>query len=140
MILRSRGARALVYYGGSLVVGVPLAIAMQRVGASTGPVGAAAAAVAFMTVVHVVFLWFWRRLDEPARAAHKDSFFWGGLAWLCMMMVGWVTLGLHEVPVPPTPWGRTDPAAYVAMGFGAALTLFSVCVFAAWAAWWIRRR
>jgi hypothetical protein len=132
--------RAALYYGGSLVLGVPAAIALKRFSASADPVSTVAAAAVFMVAVHLAFLWFWRRLDEPARAAHKDGMFWGGLGWVCIMMIGWVTLGLHPLPIPPTPWGRTDPAAYVAVGFGVSLVTFSVCVLVAWATWWLRRR
>jgi hypothetical protein len=132
--------RAALYYGGSLLLGVPAAIALKRFGASADPVGTVAAAAALMVAVHLAFLWFWKRLDEPARAAHKDGMFWGGLGWVSIMMIGWVTLGLHSLPIPPTPWGRTDPAAYVAVGFGVSLVTFSVCVLVAWATWWLRRR
>ena len=140
MVLRSPSSRALAYYGGSLIVGIPLVIALKRFGASTDAVSTAVAAGAFFAAAHVAFLLFWRGLDEAARSAHKDAVFWGGLAWMGLLMVGYVTLAIHPLAMPPTPWGRSDPAAYVAAALGVSLLTFAVCYFAAWAVWWLRRR
>ena len=77
----TRGAaRAGAYYAGSLALGIPVGLLLKRYGPELGLVGIVGLSTFLFAAAHAGFLWYWRGLDEAARAAHKDAFFWGGLA------------------------------------------------------------
>lgn len=82
-------------------------------------------------------------IDEAAREAHKAAWYWGGSAG---MAVGGVFLILATLPhaasvALPVLWsGRTDPAAYAAMGAFAMMGLMLIGYIIVWAWWWLARR
>jgi hypothetical protein len=131
------GSRALPYYAGSFVLGLPAALLLNRFGPEIGPLGVVALGGAIFAAAHVGFLWYWRGLDEPARAAHKDAVFWGGLAAMYALALAILVLGFEPdlLPFPATAPGRV-----FAYGVGAAIAGWVAAALVAWAAWWLRRR
>jgi pheromone shutdown protein TraB len=112
---------------------------------SDGPLlwGIGAFAVLAMIGSMVVSVYWMRNIDEAAREAHKSAWFWGGTGG---MAAGGVLVILSSLPQAETlklsAWftSRTDPAAYMATGAFAMLTLMIVGYSLAWAWWWLARR
>jgi len=86
-------------------------------------------------------LWM-RSIDEAAQEAHKSAWYWGGSAGLA---VGGVGLILSMLPgaaswTLPGFLGRSDPAAWAAMGAVGLMTLMMLGYGIVWAWWWLARR
>jgi len=96
--------------------------------------------VVMMVAVLGVSFWWWSRLDEAAREAHKWAWYWGGstgmLIGLVLMMV--LTTRPADIAVPAS-LGET-PADLIGAGMMAIL-LFQLTGYGlAWAWWWLGRR
>ncbi|HEX8661105.1 MAG TPA: hypothetical protein VF686_04500 [Brevundimonas sp.] len=114
-----------------------------------GTVSAERAVVPVMTVFAVAMMiggmavtvaWM-RAIDEAAREAHKAAWFWGGCSG---MAVGGVGLVLASLPQAETLQfaaldGRTDPAAYMAAGAFAMMSLMTLGYIVVWVWWWLAR-
>lgn len=83
-----------------------------------------------------------RSIDEAAREAHKAAWYWGGSGG---MAVGGVLLCMATLPqaaairIPSWLDGRTDPAAYAAIGGFGMMLLMLIGYAVVWAWWWITR-
>ncbi|WP_256968056.1 hypothetical protein [Brevundimonas diminuta] len=96
--------------------------------------------VVMMVAVLGVSFWWWSRLDEAAREAHKWAWYWGGstgmLIGLVLMMV--LTTRPADIAVPAS-LGET-PADLIGAGM-LAILLFQLTGYGlAWAWWWLGRR
>ena len=96
--------------------------------------------VVMMVAVLGVSFWWWSRLDEAARDAHKWAWYWGGstgmLIGLVLMMV--LTTRPADIAVPAS-LGET-PADLIGAGM-LAILLFQLTGYGlAWAWWWLGRR
>ena len=136
MMLRG-AARAGAYYGGSLVLAVPAGLLLKRYGSEVGPLGIIGLGAVLFAAAHMAFLWYWRGLDEAARAAHKDAFFWGGLVAIYLISLAMLVLRFEPglLPVAPTALGTA-----FALGMATSIFIFVTVALAAWGVWWIRRR
>ena len=100
-------------------------------------------AIAVMTGSLAIGALWMRSIDEAAREAHKAAWFWGGSGG---MAAGGVLMILSALPgaetITLTPWlmGRTDPAAWMATGAFALMTLMLIGYGVVWAWWWLARR
>lgn len=100
-------------------------------------------AVLAMIGAMAVSVYWMRSIDEAAREAHKSAWFWGGTGG---MAVGGVLVILISLPqaerlqLPAVFTSRTDPAAYMATGAFAMLTLMIIGYALAWGWWWLARR
>lgn len=96
--------------------------------------------VVMMVAVLGVSFWWWSRLDEAAREAHKWAWYWGGstgmLIGLVLMMV--LTLRPADIAVPAS-LGET-PADLIGAGMMAILLFQLIGYGLAWAWWWLGRR
>ena len=85
-------------------------------------------------------IWWWSRVDEAAREAHKWAWFWGGS---CGMLVGFIcllTVSLRGADMPlPASLGAT-PHDLLVSGMMAILAFQIVGYGVAWAWWWLSRR
>lgn len=100
-------------------------------------------AILVMTGSLVSGIAWMRTIDEAAQEAHKSAWYWGGTAGLA---VGGVLLIMATLPqaetlkLPSLFSERADPAAYLATGAFAMLTLMLIGYLIAWAWWWWKRR
>ena len=136
MMLRGT-ARAGAYYAVSLVMAVPAGLLLKRYGPELGPVGLVGLGALLFAAAHVGFLWYWRGLDEAARAAHKDAFFWGGLAAIYLIALAMLVLRFEPELLPIAP---ATPGAAFALGMATSIFVFVTVALAAWGVWWLRRR
>lgn len=100
--------------------------------------------VVFTTVVMAAVLgvsfWWWRRLDEAAREAHKWAWYWGGSTGMLMGLVLMLVLTTRPADIAiPASLGET-PADLVGAGMMAILLFQMVGYGLAWAWWWWARR
>ena len=150
-------AKRKVVFGGLGAIGVVLATAFVG-GVTVGYLKASGAAIdlgaggfwialvaAILIMAGSLFagaLWM-RSIDEAAREAHKAAWFWGGSGG---MAVGGVLMILSGLPGAETitaeSWlpGRLDPAAWMATGAFALMTLMLIGYGIVWAWWWLARR
>lgn len=88
----------------------------------------------------LVSVWWWRRMDEAAREAHKWSWFWGGS---CGMLVGLallLTLSVRDAAITLPASIGSSPVEILTAGMMAIL-LFQLTGYAiAWLWWWLARR
>lgn len=93
-----------------------------------------------MAVVLGVSFWWWRRLDEAAREAHKWAWYWGGSTGMLIGLVLMIVLTTRPADIViPAPLGET-PAELVGAGMLAILGFQFVGYGLAWAWWWLGRR
>jgi hypothetical protein len=98
-----------------------------------------------LTFMIAVFAWsvrYWRNIDEMAKRAHLDAFFWGG------GMIGWAILGAFLTPMlifPDLEWGVIEQIGGTtthSFGMGAftALTVTTLGYGVFWLVWWAKKR
>jgi hypothetical protein len=100
--------------------------------------------VAFTTVMMAAVLgvsfWWWSRLDEAAREAHKWAWYWGGstgmLVGLVLMLM--LTTRPGDIAIPAS-LGEA-PADLVAAGMIMILGFQLIGYGLAWVWWWLGRR
>lgn len=138
---RSPLSRYLLLALVTLLVALPLSVALARSGYRFADLGI----LALMLVVTVVmYVWsgrYWRRIDEAAREAQKTAWFWGG-----SVSMGVATLYVLGVLAPSASRDIAmldlSPEQVPAFVGGfllcvvAQLIGFAVC----WAGWWWARR
>lgn len=124
------------FIAGLILVGA-LGVAAGMVGALMSPIeGVAATLVTFAAIGGTLLagvgvgLWWWSRLDEAAREAHKWAWWWGGSAGLMVAALGLLTVMLRG--------GAAD--ADMADGMTVVLLCQVLGYGVAWAFWWLRRR
>lgn len=93
-----------------------------------------------MAAVLGVSVWWWRRLDEAAREAHKWAWYWGGSSGMLIGLVLMLVLTTRPADVAmPVSLGVT-PADLVGAGMIITLGFQLVGYGLAWAWWWLGRR
>ncbi|HWW11306.1 MAG TPA: hypothetical protein VN018_02235 [Brevundimonas sp.] len=132
-------AFALVF-GLSVLIGVLAGIGGMFVSDIPGPAGLAASlavnAVA-MAGALILCIWWWRRIDEAAREAHKWAWWWGGCtgmlvgAAVLLTVLNWTgDLGFSDLPI------NEVLASGMILMFVCQLIGYTV----AWTVWWAKRR
>ncbi|MDQ8028096.1 MAG: hypothetical protein REJ23_05180 [Brevundimonas sp.] len=133
-------AAAAVVFGLTTLIGLVIGIA--SVLASDVP-GWAGLLLSFglnalgMIGAMVLCVWWWRRIDEAAREAHKWAWWWGG----CFGLAGGGAVLL-------TALSRDDSLDLVGLSqsniLAAGMTLMMLCLVTgytiAWVVWWAQRR
>jgi hypothetical protein len=88
----------------------------------------------------IIFIW-WRNIDEAAREAHKWSWYWGGSAGLCIVLVLFLLVNLtggqfgHDIIAA---WGLAGRELEAGMAAGVLPPAIGYTL--AWGVWWVRRR
>lgn len=86
-------------------------------------------------------IWWWSRLDEAAREAHKWAWWWGGSAG--MALGGVVLLSVVSVMRDgrvPAPLAAMAPDDLLYVGALGMILCQVLGYTVAWIAWWLRRR
>jgi hypothetical protein len=136
-------ARFLLAAAAIAVVGFVSGIGVGLLSGETGP-GAIAATAGLVAVTMAAALlgglWWWSRLDEAAREAHKWAWWWGGTAGMAFGAVLLGTLMAHGQVAVISDWAGEGPVVLFGAG-GAAILTFQLAGYTiAWAVWWLRRR
>lgn len=84
-------------------------------------------------------VWWWGRLDEAAREAHKWSWFWGGSSGMIVSAICLLTLAFRADVSLPTWLGET-PQELLVSGMMTTLSFQVIGYGVAWAWWWLGRR
>ena len=84
-------------------------------------------------------VWWWAKLDEAAREAHKWSWWWGGSSGMAVGAVLLLTLAIRN-DVTKLAWIGAQPADYFQAGIMAILSFQMIGYVVAWAGWWFARR
>ena len=88
----------------------------------------------------MICIWWWRRLDEAAREAHKWAWYWGGSTGMLVGLVLMLVLTTRPADIVlPASLGQT-PADLVGAGMIITLGFQLVGYGLAWAWWWLGRR
>lgn len=91
--------------------------------------------VTAMAVALAAGIWWWSRLDEAAREAHKWAWWWGGTSGLAVAGAVMLTLSTRGLDLPVLSGGP---------GLMSGMLLLMLCQTAgyavAWVAWWLQRR
>src|SRR5690606_37220259 len=108
----------------------------------SGPLGLAltmATMAVAMAVAFAATIWWWRGIDEAARAAHKWAWWWGGSSGMAVGAILLLTLAVRDDGSTSADVGLSAPEL-VAGGMGTIL-LFQLAGYSvAWAAWWLKHR
>ncbi|MFC7377263.1 hypothetical protein [Brevundimonas sp. GCM10030266] len=90
-----------------------------------------------MAIAMGLCVWWWRRIDEAAREAHKWAWWWGGCSGMAVGGAVLLTLLSREDQTILT--GLTSNEV---LAFGMTLTLGFLLVgyTIGWVAWWAQRR
>lgn len=127
------GARFALGLVGTGVIALAAGVAAGVLSQVEGPWATAVTAVAISGAMLAgvgAGVWWWSRLDEAAREAHKWAWWWGGSAGLSVAAVILLTLMARG--------GSAD--AELSDGMMIALFCQIAGYTAAWIFWWLRRR
>lgn len=93
-----------------------------------------------MAVALWLCAWWWGRVDEAAREAHKWSWFWGGSCGMVVGAICLLTISIRGADISlPASLGET-PADLLVAGMIGILAFQIVGYLIAWAWWWLARR
>jgi len=121
-----------------LIGGIGSAFLSDRPGVG-GLVGSGVFLVAVMTAVLVVTIWWWRRLDEAAREAHKWAWYWGGSAGMAVGLALVLTVTTRNVDLGRFVTADASPGDLIVGGMMSIL-LFQLAGYTlAWGWWWLAR-
>ena len=136
-------ARFAISGAALLVVGLVTGVGAGLLSGQSRP-AAIAATAGFITVTMAVALgggvWWWSRLDEAAREAHKWAWWWGGSTGMAVGAVLLLTLVTHGESAIVSAWAGDTPADTFGAGMVAILSFQMVGYALAWIIWWLRRR
>ena len=129
--------KVMVIFAVSILAGVGLGMLTiaDPGGAPLWMLPATAAAVLGLALVLTVY--YWRQLDETARAAHLEAFFWGGLVGMSLALIAAAGLYAYRDEIA-FPGGSAAGAA--ALGLYGGMLCIIVGYSLAWVIWWLRRR
>lgn len=82
-------------------------------------------------------VYWWRQIDEAARAAHLEAFFWGALSGLMVAVTMAATVVSYRDEIG---LNGPSPATWFANGVFVTFLAASAGYAIAWATWWLRRR
>ena len=104
-----------------------------------GLIGSGLFLVAVMAATLAVTVWWWRRLDEAAREAHKWAWYWGGSAGMMLGLALVITLATRDVDLArflPADASSGD----LVVGGMLSILLFQLAGYTlAWGWWWLAR-
>ncbi|MFA4937812.1 hypothetical protein [Brevundimonas sp.] len=104
-----------------------------------GLIGSGVFLVAVMAATLAVSIWWWRRLDEAAREAHKWAWYWGGSAGMVVGLAAILTLTTRDVDLARFLPADANPGDMIVGGMMSIL-LFQLGGYTlAWAWWWLAR-
>lgn len=90
-----------------------------------------------MAIAMGLCVWWWRRIDEAAREAHKWAWWWGGCSGMAVGGVVLLTLLLRQDDIFLSAMTRSE---IFAGGMMVMLGFLLVGYVIGWLAWWAQRR
>jgi hypothetical protein len=84
---------------------------------------------------------YWRAIDEMAKRAHLDAFYWGGsIAWCFLIPFGIIPLKFKSFKLEPIEnLANSDTQAFAwGICFAVGMTLIGYTIF--WLFWWAKKR
>lgn len=104
-----------------------------------GLIGSGVFLIAVMAATLAVSIWWWRRLDEAAREAHKWAWYWGGSAGMVVGLASILTLTTRDVDLARFLPADANPGDMIVGGMMSIL-LFQLAGYTlAWGWWWLAR-
>ena len=104
-----------------------------------GLIGSAVFLMLVMVGTLAITVWWWRRLDEAAREAHKWAWYWGGSAGMVVGMAAVLTLATRDIEIERFLPVDTNTGDLIVGGMMSIL-LFQLAGYTlAWAWWWLAR-
>jgi hypothetical protein len=101
----------------------------------------------FITIVIIsppLYWWslkYWRSIDEMARRAHLDAFFWGGPAsWLLIIPLALPPLMLKGFQLDMVENFTSSPSAGFGLGVMVTLVVTLLGYITVWLFWWATKR
>jgi len=93
----------------------------------------------FVIVTFAASIWYWRTIDELARQAHLDAWFWGGTAG---MIAGCFAMGaLAYLPEAWSCWALCGTPSSILLTGALILGVSGLAGYAvAWIWFWLRQR
>ena len=104
-----------------------------------GLIGSGVFLIAVMAATLAVSIWWWRRLDEAAREAHKWAWYWGGSAGMVVGLAAILTLTTRDVDLARFLPADANPGDMIVGGMMSILLFQLVGYTLAWAWWWLAR-
>lgn len=104
-----------------------------------GLVGSGVFLLLVMAGTLVISAWWWRRLDEAAREAHKWAWYWGGCTGMVVGMAAVLTLATRDIEIERFLPADTNAGDLIVTGMMSIL-LFQLAGYTlAWGWWWLAR-
>jgi type III secretory pathway component EscS len=150
--LSEKKALWLILLFGAMVLLIGSGIAGGLIGFADAKTGTSQAAGLFpwltifiiVVVFPVTFWWslkYWRSIDEMAKRAHLDAFYWGGtIAWIAIMPLILLPHKAKGFVLPPIEALNMNASQIFSLGMTAAILATGVGYFVAWLFWWAKRR
>ena len=104
-----------------------------------GLIGSGVFLIAVMAATLAVSIWWWRRLDEAAREAHKWAWYWGGSAGMVVGLAAILTLTTRDVDLARFLPADANPGDMIVGGMMSILLFQLTGYTLAWAWWWLAR-
>jgi hypothetical protein len=86
-----------------------------------------------------VSIWWWRRLDEAAREAHKWAWYWGGSAGMVVGLATILTLTTRDVDLALFLPADASSGDLIVSGMMSILLFQLIGYGLAWGWWWLAR-
>jgi hypothetical protein len=84
---------------------------------------------------------FWRTIDEAARRAHLDAFYWGGsISWIVIAPFSVLPLKINGFHLPFIEAMDMTASQTFALGIWAAIIVTLIGYGVAWLIWWSTKR
>lgn len=124
----------------ALVVGLVAGVVMALLQDVEGPglLRLSGVGLAAFVLLMAIGVWWWRRIDEAAREAHKWAWWWGGSTAMGLAAVAVVALGYVRDLLPET-LVSAPPEHLLSIGGLAVILCQIVGYTVAWCVWWLRR-
>lgn len=104
-----------------------------------GLIGSGVFLIAVMAATLAVSMWWWRRLDEAAREAHKWAWYWGGSAGMVVGLAAILTLTTRDVDLARFLPADANPGDMIVGGMMSILLFQLTGYTLAWGWWWLAR-
>ncbi len=90
-----------------------------------------------LALAFALTIYYWRQLDEMARSAHLEAFFWGGFGGMSVALTAAVGLYAYRDLIDRQ---GGSVASGTALGLYGGMLCIIVGYGLAWVFWWLKRR
>jgi hypothetical protein len=126
---------------GMLALGLITGFATQHLAPEGQPLAMAAWMVVPIAIAVGGSIWWWRSIDEVARASQKTAWFWGGCFGLFVGVIAFVGVTAADPGIITRLFPSEDkPVELVALGILGAVAAQMIGYLLVWAGWWLSKR